>query len=301
MLGGRQAKVEKTLRSVVSQSWGHWQVTAVGGDSVEAAVVAVGDSRIRYRRAADGATWSEARASLEHEPSRDFVLFLQAGDLLAPDCFFEVASSAARDPRVDLVYWDDDVIDPVRGGKDPQFRPAWSPDFLLSTDYIGSAFAVRHRRLAACGGVSTQSGDGGHWDLLLRCGLASDQVRRVPRLLSHVGGRLSSRPELALAAVSNHLDREGGGATARWERGAVRVVWPPDLTPKVSIVIPTRHNRPLIGRCLASLRTTDYPEFDVIVVDNGERTPRTRSGTPRPLRTSICESSGGTRRSTTRP
>src|SRR4029450_2193674 len=43
-------------------------------------------------------------------------------------------------------------------------------------------------------------------------------------------------------------------------------------SPHVTVIIPTQHNRPLLTRCLRSLARTEYPTFDVIVVDNGART-----------------------------
>jgi GT2 family glycosyltransferase len=56
--------------------------------------------------------------------------------------------------------------------------------------------------------------------------------------------------------------------------------------PSVSVVIPTIHGGPDLERCLASLAAEDYPELDVIVVDNAstgrairrlpERYPRLR-------------------------
>jgi GT2 family glycosyltransferase/glycosyltransferase involved in cell wall biosynthesis len=55
--------------------------------------------------------------------------------------------------------------------------------------------------------------------------------------------------------------------------GAVEVRWALDAWPTVTVIVPTRHNRALVGRCLRSLARTDYDHLDVIVVDNGERTP----------------------------
>jgi O-antigen biosynthesis protein len=272
VVGGDAAHLGKTLQSVVRQSWGHWEVTALGDGRVEAAVAAIDDARISYCRAIAGDEWSAAHAALGDGSGRDFVVFLESGDTVAPDCFFEIASRAGRDPLVDLVYWDDDVVDPVLGGKDPQFRPAWSPEYLLGTDYIGRAFAIRRRRLTASGGLRDDGGSARLWELVLRAGLTGGEVERVPRLLTHLARRPQARPEDAREVVAGHVRRAGSGATVTRERDSLRLVWPATLTPKVSIVIPTRHNRAMIGRCLASLRRTDYPSVELIVVDNGEHT-----------------------------
>ncbi|MFM9500776.1 glycosyltransferase, partial [Streptomyces galilaeus] len=66
-------------------------------------------------------------------------------------------------------------------------------------------------------------------------------------------------------------DRQGLAATAVLEGAAVRTRWSTDVEwPRVTVVIPTRHNRRMLSTCLPSLARTDYPGgFDVVVVDNG--------------------------------
>jgi O-antigen biosynthesis protein len=271
ILGDGPSEIEETLRSLGHQSWEHWNATVFsaedGGD-----VATPGDSRVAFRACSDDARLFEVRAALHREPARDFVVFLRAGDVLMPDCFFEIASRANRDPMVDLVYWDDELSDPWFGGRDPQFRPSWSPDYLLSTNYVGNAFALRHRRLLACGGVDSGLETADSWDLLLRAGLDIHEVARVARVLSRTAQRPVSPPARAIATVQAHLDRRGGGAIATFERGAVRVNWPEEV-PGVSIVIPTRHNRPLIRRCLSSIIAGNCDSIEVLVIDNGDRTP----------------------------
>jgi len=45
--------------------------------------------------------------------------------------------------------------------------------------------------------------------------------------------------------------------------------------PKVSVIIPTRNALPLMTKCLASLRRhTDYPNFEIVVIDNASDDPR---------------------------
>ena len=39
-------------------------------------------------------------------------------------------------------------------------------------------------------------------------------------------------------------------------------------TPKVSIILPARNEEDFIGRCLESLRTQDYNDFEIIAIDD---------------------------------
>ncbi|WP_225234662.1 rhamnosyltransferase WsaF family glycosyltransferase [Klenkia terrae] len=205
--------------------------------------------------------------------SADLVVLLEAGDRLRPDCLYQVAAAAHRDPLVDIVTWDDDVLTEGRPAQ-PLFRPSWSPEMLLGAPYVGRAFAIRRARFLAAGGLRVEAGQALHWDLLLRSDCEAERVTRVTRVLSSVPARPVLPALDAVHAVQQHLDRNGVAARAESAGPSrVRLRWTPQEWPSVSIVIPTRHNRPMLSTCLPSLARTDYPAFEVVIVDNGGQTP----------------------------
>ena len=55
--------------------------------------------------------------------------------------------------------------------------------------------------------------------------------------------------------------------------GGVRIAWELTDWPRVSVIVPTRHNEAMLSACLPSVAASDYPHLDVVVIDNGERTP----------------------------
>jgi len=184
-----------------------------------------------------------------------------------------VASHARRDPLVDLVYWDDDLIHPagtLGGHHDPRFRPGWSPEMLLSANYIGRSFAMRPARFVLAGGLGRHLGGARIWSMLLKSQLQETRVSRVTRVLGHLHDRGDTVDAHGLEVVNAHLAAQEVPAAATLVDGHVRLRWNLADPPRVSIVIPTRHNRPMVGRCLSSLSRTDYPNFDVVVIDNGE-------------------------------
>jgi O-antigen biosynthesis protein len=204
---------------------------------------------------------------------RDFVLVLTAGDSLEPDLLFNIAARGWDDPSIDLIHWDDDLIDP--GGElfQPRFRPSWSPEMLLSSNYLGRSFAVRRERIAAAGGFPERPGDGRWWELLLRLGLSDRQVARAPRVLTHVARRPRVDPAEAVEIVGAHLQRDGRAADVEAHEGSVRVRWHLDPAPRTTIVIPTRSRETLLGPLLDAIERTEYPDFEVVAVDSGSRSP----------------------------
>jgi hypothetical protein len=262
--------VTRTIASVREQSWEHWQV------AVCAPAHWVGPQADRVTNwAGDAGRLSEAVNAAVANSDTDFVLAVRAGDLLSPECLYHVALTSHRDPLVDLVVWDDDrLVDGQR--TDPRFRPSWSPDLLTGADYVGLGFAMRRSRFLYVHGVRDGFGDAMTWDLLLRAGLSDERVARVPRVLTTVRRRTDEVGPEGVRAVQEHLDRAGLAATAVAAGQGVRTLWSTGAGtsggdwPKVTVVIPTRHNRTMLSTCLPTLATTDYPGgFDVVVVDNG--------------------------------
>jgi GT2 family glycosyltransferase/glycosyltransferase involved in cell wall biosynthesis len=264
---GDAGKLDATLASVHAQSWQQWTVSVI--DAAPAGDA--GDPRVS-RLAPDGRSVAERINSAVAESTSDLVVVLHPGDRLRPDCLYHLTASARRDPLVDLITWDDDVCDGPAGlarHSDPLFRPSWSPETLLGANYVGRAFGMRRARYMAIGGMRAQAGAAMHWDLLLRSGLEAERVTRIARVLGSVPERRAEPISDAVPMVQEHLDRTGRPAVAEAVGDVIRVRWTPETWPKVSIVIPTRHNRAMLSTCLPSLARTDYPDFEVVIVDNG--------------------------------
>jgi O-antigen biosynthesis protein len=260
------ARTDRTLDTLAVQTAPNWRATVVGHDVTS-------DDR-RVRSAPDTPNWAAALADLASAgDDHDLVLVVEAGDLLEPDFVFNLAARAWANPFLTLLHWDDDVLDGHGKLFDPRFRPEWSPEMLLSANYLGRSFAVRRDRLAELGAVDLDLGDGVWWDLLLRLDPDDDQVDRVPRVVHHLARRPESAPARGVDVVRAHLDRVGRVAQVSASPAGVRVAWELQDAPHVTVIIPTRHNRPMLSTCLRGLAKTDYPSFDVLIVDNGEQTP----------------------------
>ena len=118
-------------------------------------------------------------------------------------------------------------------------------------------------------------------------------MTRIPRVLATVTRHADKADADGRRAVQDALDRRGLRAEARLVDSAVRLAWTLDPEPSVTVVIPTRHSRALVGRALEGLRATDYHAFEVRVIDSGERSPENDAGTQRVSATSRCASAGG--------
>jgi GT2 family glycosyltransferase/glycosyltransferase involved in cell wall biosynthesis len=259
----QEAHLATTVRALQLQTDPRWSARVAG-----LTVMTWDDERVGEPIVGDA--WS----MLADGEADDLVVVLEAGDQLEPDFVFRVAAAAWERPMAAVVHWDDDVIGVDGLVDDPRVKPSWSPDTLLSGNYLGRSFAVRRRHAAGLGD-GAHGDDGRWWSLLLSLDVDAEAVVRIPRVLHH----LVRRPDPiagGAALVGRHLARRGiepGRVLVTDEPGGVRVRWQPEEWPSVAILIPTRHNRPFVERCLGGVARSTYDRVTVRIVDNGPHTP----------------------------
>jgi GT2 family glycosyltransferase len=200
-----------------------------------------------------------------------FVGFLREGDELAPEALFEAAKLLQERPDAHLVYSDEDELDAEGKRFNPHFKPGWSPELLLCTDYVSRLGLFRRSVLEEFGDF-----DGPH-DLALRFAERSGGILHIPKVLYH--SRRADRPEerdASLRAVRAALARRGiRGETKEGPVPGVLAYGPAvEGEPKVSILIPTRDNPTLLRNCIESVESlSTYNNYEILVVDNGSEGP----------------------------
>jgi ADP-heptose:LPS heptosyltransferase/GT2 family glycosyltransferase len=201
------------------------------------------------------------------------VLFglLCPGDELAVDAFAEIALAGGLHRAADLLYADEACVSPASREREPFFKPDFSPDLLLSTNYIGRpwfAAAALLQRVAVTPRALLRDGE---YDLVLRCTEQAEAVRHIPKLLAQRGtvaldDDASSRAALARAAERRGIDADvmDGCLPGTWRFRRMS-----QATGKVAIIIPTCAAHGYIENCIATLRArTAYRNYEIVCVDN---------------------------------
>jgi GT2 family glycosyltransferase len=276
-----------TLRA---QGYERWEMCLAMPAGVRAALrgdlepLLASEPRLRVaEQGGDTATFADAYRLARGE----VIALLTAGDELAPDALVELVRRLDEEPLADLVYSDEDAITDGRRD-DPIFKPDWSPDLLLSMNYLERFGLLRRRMVDDAGGFAPDAGRGQSYDLMLRVSEKTDRIAHVPKVLYHAR-RHPPTLEAVLArhaanrderrAIANALARRGrpGRVEAVFaRRGARSYAARFDLNarPLVSIVIPTRDKRALLQTTIESIRArTDYERYEIIVIDNGSSEP----------------------------
>lgn len=279
--------LDAAIKSVMAQSYSSWQLCIADDASSDEKTLSAlarwagSDDRIDivYRRQNEGV--AAASNSALDIARGDFVAWLGHDDELAPNALYHVIETLSRHPDGELLYSDEDKIDETSQRFDPYFKPRWNPDLLLARNYMAHLSILRTDRLRAIGGFR-QGFEGGHnYDVLLRFTheLPGSRIQHIPFILYHwrsVPGGASSGDDgpsdAGLRAVKDHVSRMS--PQARVVAGPVaesyRVIWPvPASEPMVSLLVPTRDGIDILRPCVnAILETTQYENFEVLILDN---------------------------------
>jgi GT2 family glycosyltransferase/glycosyltransferase involved in cell wall biosynthesis len=279
----------EAIESVLSQTYDHWQLCVADGDSKTPVVrehlerFARQDKRVQVKFLEKNLGISGNSNEALAIATGEFVAFLDHTDVLAPNALFEIVQALNRDPRQDCIYSDIDLLsEDGRRRFNPLFKPAWSPDMLLSSNYLAHLCVIRKSCVDELGGLRSETDGAQDWDLLLRLSEMTQRFARVPKVLYHWRAdatsavvSLENKPyarEAQERALREHLERRGlRGAVERDAQSGLRIRWRTTGDIKVSIIIPTKHHRALLGPCLTSIAKSDYKNVEIIVVETAGR------------------------------
>ena len=288
-----EALLRSAIESVRAQVYGKWELCLVDDGSRRPHVrfvldeYAAMDPRIRVEHLPQNQGIAEASAQALRMATGEFAGLLDHDDELSPDALFEVAKLLSQNRDVDLIYSDEDKIDAKGHRLEPFFKPEWSPDLLLSMNYITHFAVLRRCLLSEVGGFRRGYDGSQDYDLLLRFTEQTNRIAHIPKVLYHwrrVGGSVAVSPhvksyahEAGRRALEDALERRGSAASADGlDAGRYRVRYKLEGTPLVSIIIPTRDATHLLQQCLQSIEhKTAYERYELIILDNESSDPAT--------------------------
>jgi GT2 family glycosyltransferase len=258
------AALDTTVASIRAQIDPRWQLRLVGDRAAALCATLPPDARIGAYEA-DGDTAARLTAAAAGARGA-FVAVIAAGDELRSNAVAAILGAAAG-RRVDVVY----------GDETDASKPDWSPDLLLAFPYTGRLCAIRRTAVAELGGWTADTLAAEDYRLILAASRLGLGIRRAaePVYMRRTPGRVALVTPAAIdarrRALAEHFAATGEPARVSADEGpsGVRVVWPIDGQPLVSIVIATRDRLSLLRQCIESIeRTSTYRAYEIVIVDN---------------------------------
>jgi GT2 family glycosyltransferase len=267
--------LKDTLDSLLIQTYFHWEALVYIDypetyNSLKSGYSS--DPRIHWR--------STSKASLQiildQELSGNWLGFLISGDILAEECLANLVSGIEAHQGATMMYSDTDRLS--MDGKirhSPSFWPDWSPELLLSVNYLRRAYISRDSFVNSAGNAPDFE------DTLLRCTESAPQIVHIPRVLCHIRDSQAASwfgEYFQNKNLFSHLERSGRHGiqvNTSTVTSAVQVTWA-SAQPLVSIIILTHDQVALLKRCIESIISkTTYPQFEIILVENNSQYPET--------------------------
>ncbi len=299
----------QTIQSVLDQVYTNWELCIADDCSSDLelraylAGLADEDRRIKVAFREHRGHISEASNTALALATGEFVGLLDHDDVLAVNALLEVAWTLTDHPSVDLIYSDEDKIDAQGARFEPYFKSDWNLDLLYGQNYVNHFGVYRTAVVRRLGGFRKGYEGSQDYDLVLRFieTIPSQNIRHIPKILYHWRASVTSTAadpnakryavEASRRALRDHFRRTGKDVEVLPVAGCQhhRVRWTVNDPGLVSVIVATRDRHRLLQTCVTGLRQhTDYPNVELIVVDNGSTEP----ASVRYLR--HLESTGGT-------
>ncbi len=279
--------IRAAIASVRGQRYPHWELCLVDDCSTdfdsEAFLRNYDDPRIKYSRRAENGNISLATNDAIAMAQGDYIAFMDQDDVLAEDALLWLARAINDHPEWQLIYSDEDKLDLDGKRCDPHFKPDWNYEYFLSCNYLCHLSVYQRELLKSLGGCREGFEGAQDYDLALRAieSLAPEHIGHIPQILYHWRKSSGSTSQDALAkpfaieagerAISEHLARTNTAATVNTNFIRYQVRYQlQDPVPCVTIIIPSKNSMELLQVCIDSIfDKTDYPDYRVLIVDNG--------------------------------
>jgi glycosyltransferase involved in cell wall biosynthesis len=284
--------LEKCIESVLEQVYPKLELCIADDKSTDPEIkkvlekYAAKDSRVKVVYRTENGHISKATNSALEIATGDFAALLDNDDELSNVALYEVVKALNENPELDLIYSDEDKIDTKGNRFEPAFKPDYSPDLLLGTNYISHLGVYRTSILKEIGGFRHEFVGAQDFDLVLRFveKTQPNKIKHIPKVLyywrvlptstaANQGSKMYAF-EAGRKAVEEALERRGLKGTVNHAAGygLYDVKYDVLTYDLVSIIIPTRDGFYDMKRCLSSIvEKTTYSNYEIIIADNGSK------------------------------
>jgi GT2 family glycosyltransferase len=247
--------LDEAIRSVREQVYDNWELCIADDASTHDDVRdvleghAALDSRIRVTFRQQNGGISAASNTALAIARGELVGFLDHDDTLRPQAIYAAVRRYRADPGLGLVYSDEDKIGPDGALCLPTFKPDWSPDWMLTVNYVCHFTVIRRELVSKVGGFRSEFDGSQDYDLFLRVIDTGCGIGHIPEVLyswrmseGSAAQSTNAKPYAYTAgrrALSESLSRRGHRGRVELSRhpGWYHVRYEVMDTPSVAVVV----------------------------------------------------------------
>lgn len=209
----------------------------------------------------------------------EFLGVIFCGDTLSENALISMLEYV--DKNTVVLYSDNDFIVNEKR-TNPQFKPDWNYEYLLSYNYVQNLVLFRKKEILEIGGFNEDAGSYVIYEVLIRLSekVKKENVKHVPQVLYHsLASKKIEDWERCVSILNKHLAKKK--QILEVKKGYIphtfKVIYKlPSPPPLVSIIIPTKDKHNFLKTCIYSiLNKTTYSNYEIIILDNGSRQKET--------------------------
>ncbi len=258
--------LKEMVDSVAAQTYADWELCLADGSDESHAEVgefcrarAAEDPRIRYQKLEGNGGISENSNACLRMAEGEYCALFDHDDLLTPDALYEMRRAIDR-TGADFLYSDEMIFRSPRPSRviGIRLKPGFSPDSLLTNNYICHLTVFSRELLERAGGFRKRFDGSQDHDLILRLTGRARGIAHISRVLylwrslpSSVASDIYSKAyaiDAGRSAVEAFLREEKGLEDAAVESTRVfptmyRVRWPIAGEPSVRVILDARRER----------------------------------------------------------
>ena len=247
------------------------------------------DKRIRVKYRKENGHIAAATNTAIDMAKGEYIAFLDDDDILTEDALYLVAEALNKDKSIDMIYTDEDKMNTHGRFCEPFFKPDFSPDTLLSFNYITHFAVYRTKIVKEIGGINGDFNGAQDYDFVLRFTEKTNKIYHVPKITYH-WRMVDGSTALSMNAKTYALDNGKKAVENALKRRKIdaEVLIPVNnmahyvvkykykKEPFISILIPTRDYADVLDTCLKSIyEKTNYKNYEILVLNNSSEKKET--------------------------
>ena len=277
--------LSECIDSVLNQSYSNFEICIADDNStldetIETLKEYEKNDKVKVVYRKENGMISKASNSALGIAKGEFIVLLDNDDLIEKDALYYIVEVLNKDKSIDMIYTDEDKLDFNGRKMEPHFKPDYSPDTLMSVNYICHLCCMRKSIVDKLGGFRSEFDGSQDYDLFLRFTEVTDKIYHIRKVLYHwrqtktsTAGYMGNKSYAYIAgkkALEDSLKRRNiKGTVLENPRVSTYLVKYDNNNPLVSIIIPIKDKAKMTKRCIDSLyEKNTYKNFEIILVDN---------------------------------
>lgn len=180
--------------------------------------------------------------------------------------------------NLQYIYSDSDIINDNGKRENPDCKPDYSWNTLLSFNYIGNVFAVKkqfflHRMNEFIDNFGSDSKfDSYKISLFLLSDNSVENVGHIHQILAHKKADYKEESDISdyKCLLPELKNKNVCVVTDKHNKNVQHIHYPLSENDCVSIIIPSKDNPEILKVCLESIKNhTKYTKYEIVVIDNG--------------------------------